>query len=216
MSSRYCVPASIIFTQKLLGKMHLMHRSGLTKSFMKIYCGQPLKGSHIRVNPGILLLRASDWNPSDANIIIYCDACMDGMGFWYPDSGLAFYSHVPRDVPVDFIFYYEALCVLSAFQHASPLSITSIRIAIYTNNSNTVDIFHSLRCLPAYNQILKEACSTQIATEHQLRVFYVSGDHNGVANAISRQQFPEALAMRPDLNIYYFQPPQLPLGATKK
>jgi hypothetical protein len=172
--------------------------------------------SSIRVNPGVLLLRASDWSPPDADIIIYCDACMDGMGFWYPDHDLAFYSPVPLRVPVEFIFYYEALCVLSALQYTAPLFNTPARIALYTDNSNTIDIFSSLRCLSAYNPILKAACSLLIDTDHQLRVFHVPGEQNDVADAVSCQQFAHAITMQPQLSINFFQPPQLPLGANKK
>ena len=172
--------------------------------------------SHIRIDHGVLLLRHTGWSPTDADIVVYCDACMNGMGFWYPDRDLAFYSPVPLGVPVAFIFYYEALCVLSALQYAASLFNTPARIAIYTDNSNTVDIFSSLRCLPAYNPILKAACSLLIATDHQLRVFHVPGDQNEIADAISRQLFADAIVMRPQLTINYFQPPQLPLGAAKK
>jgi hypothetical protein len=138
------------------------------------------------------------------------------MGFWYPANGHAFYSHVPSGVPTDFIFYYEALCVLSALEHASSLCSSPSRIAIYTDNSNTVDIFSSLRCLPAYNEILKQSANILLATDHQLRVFHVPGHDNSIADAISRQSFAKAIVARPDLQIHPFEPPQMTLGATKK
>ena len=43
--------------------------------------------SHIKNNNSVFLLRASDWKPSEANLVVYCDACLNGMGFWYPSNG---------------------------------------------------------------------------------------------------------------------------------
>jgi len=174
--------------------------------------------THIRNSSGVFLLRAVHWDPDDADRIIYCDACLEGMGFWYPHEAVSngFYSPVPLNIPEQFIFYYEALCVLSAIHHAATTSSTPIRIAIYTDNSNTVDIFNSLRALPAYNHILKSAVDVLIRTDHQIRVLYVPGMENDIADALSRQQFSYALETCPALTISIFEPPQLPLGAVKK
>ena len=173
---------------------------------------------HIKVSSGIYILRSLKWDESDADRVIYCDACMTGMGFWYPDEPVpeAFYSPVPSGVPTDFIFYYEALCVLSALHHVSASLQKPEKIIIFTDNTNTVDIFNSLRALPPYNPILKSAVDLLLQFDHQLRVLYVPGDENHVADAISRQDFNRALTHCPDLHISIFQPPQLPLGVAKK
>ncbi|KDR66780.1 hypothetical protein GALMADRAFT_80481 [Galerina marginata CBS 339.88] len=138
------------------------------------------------------------------------------MGFWYPDRRLGYYSPVPDDIPADFIFYYEALCVLSALIHASKTSEKSLRIVIFTDNTNTVDMFNSMRGLPAYNYILRSSVDVRLKSHHQLRVLHVPGHENNVADAISRRQFVRALSLQPGLRFGFFQPPQLPLGATKK
>ena len=171
---------------------------------------------HITSASGIFLLRALDWDPSIADITIYCDASLEGMGFWYPEHCTAFYSAVPLDVPRDFIFYYEALCVLSAFHHATRDATTPLQLVIFTDNTNTVDIFHSLRALPPYNSILKSSVDIRMNIDHQLRVLHVMGHDNEVADAISRRHFARALSVEPRLLFDEFQPPRLPLGATKK
>ena len=174
--------------------------------------------THICNSSGVYLLRSVNWDEHDADRLIYCDACTTGMGFWYPDEPIpdAYYSPVPPNVPTDFIFYYEALCVLSALHHASHSLTMPSRIMIFTDNSNTVDIFNSLRAQPAYNPILKSAVDILLQSDHQLRVLHVPGEGNSVADAISRQQFNCALSLCPELHISLFQPPQLPLGAIKK
>ena len=119
-------------------------------------------------------------------------------------------------VPTDLIFYYEALCVLSALTHASTMFSTPIRIIIFTDNTNTVDMFNSMRGLPAYNYILRSSVDIRLATGHQLRVLHVPGHENDVADAISRRQLVRAMSLHPGLRLRFFEPPRLPLGVARK
>ena len=41
---------------------------------------------------GIRLLKLVTWDSNDATLTIFCNACPKGMGFWYPDLDIAFYS----------------------------------------------------------------------------------------------------------------------------
>jgi hypothetical protein len=172
--------------------------------------------SHIHNASGVHLLTATDWEICDSDLTIYCDACLDGMAYWYPDHGVGYFCEINQRLPDQFIFYWEALCVLSAFTHAASTSETPIKILIFTDNTNTVDIFHSLRCLPQYNSILKHSVDTRLATDHQLRVLHVPGEQNVVADALSRKDFVRALSAAPGMKLEFFEPPHLPLGASKK
>ncbi|RDB17203.1 hypothetical protein Hypma_002007 [Hypsizygus marmoreus] len=196
---------------------------------------------HLENASGIQLIRALDWSPDEADFTIYCDACLDGMAFWYPEFKLAFFSPVPADTPSDLIFFYEALCVVSALHHVAATRSSIFRIIIFTDNSNTVDIFNSFHTKPIYNPLLKFVADILIDSEHQLRVLHVSGSSNTVADALSRAKFLDAITLVPNLVIKPFtppaqllgldddeeeprddfrdlspQPPRLPLGAPKK
>ena len=70
--------------------------------------------THIENSDGVHLWKSISWAPDMADHVIYCDACPNGMGFWYPVSKDGYYAPTPVNVPSDFIFYFEALCVLSA------------------------------------------------------------------------------------------------------
>ena len=67
------------------------------------------------------------------------------MGFWYPVSKEGYYAPTPVNVPTDVIFYFEALCVLSALNHVKMFAPPGSKVLIYTDNANCVDIFRSLR-----------------------------------------------------------------------
>jgi hypothetical protein len=171
---------------------------------------------HIESSDGIHLFQASDWDPSVADFTIYCDACPDGMGFWYPSLNLGFYSPTPENSVTTIIFYFEALCVLCALRDVQHRAQKGARVVIYTDNMNTVQIFNSLACLPTYNHLLRRSVDILLASNIDLRVLHVSGENNETADALSRCQFMSALNMTPELLISPFKPPQWTLGAIKK
>ena len=41
---------------------------------------------------GVHLLKSVYWGSSEATFTVFCDACPEGMGFWYPDLHVGFYS----------------------------------------------------------------------------------------------------------------------------
>ena len=126
--------------------------------------------THIKNSDGVHLWKSLSWDPTLADYVIYCDACPEGMGFWYPASKDGYYAPTPVNVPSDVIFYFEALCVLSAIVNVQAKATRGAKIVIYTDNMNTVDIFRSLRCLPQYNHLLKQAVDILMRHEFSLCV----------------------------------------------
>jgi hypothetical protein len=170
--------------------------------------------THIENSSGVHLFKSFNWTPDDADFVIYCDACPDGMGFWYPVSKDGYYAPTPVNVPTDVIFYHETLCVLSALDNVQGKAPKGSKIVIYTDNMNAVDIFRSLRCLPAYNHLLKTAVDILIRNDYSIRVLHVPGEQNVVADALSRVQFSVALNCVPDLKLIAFHPPGM-VGSSK-
>jgi hypothetical protein len=159
----------------------------------------------LRNSSGVRLLKSVYWDSCDSTLTIYCDACPEGMGFWYPDLNIAFYSPTPSYEHPDLIFYFEALCVHSALfdAHRRTQLRGSGRFVIYTDNSNTVDIFNTLRALPPYDHLLKSAVDILNLGDHDL---HVPGVDNAVDDALSRADFHRALDIAPYLNISNFEP----------
>jgi len=171
---------------------------------------------HIESSSGVHIFRASEWDPSLADFTAYCDACPEGLGFWYPSMQLGFYAPTPKDCEIPVIFYFEALCVFCALKDIAPRVHKGARVVIYTDNMNTVQIFNSLACLPAYNHLLRRSVDILLATKIDLRVLHISGGENTVADSLSRCQFTTALDVIPRLHIQPFQPPRWTLGAAEK
>ncbi|KAF9007758.1 hypothetical protein BDZ89DRAFT_965477, partial [Hymenopellis radicata] len=178
--------------------------------------------AHVEKSSGMLFFANLDWNPNvDYNLCIFCDACLDGMGFWMPTLNIGFFAPVGGDNVRDDISFWEALCVAAAERDDMRDRIffweaLCVRLTILTDNTNTVDIFSSLRALPAYNRILQVSVDIRVRCNIDLRVLHVPGDDNTVADAISRSHIATVFEHAPDIVLDTFQPPRLTLGAAKK
>jgi hypothetical protein len=171
---------------------------------------------HMEQSTGVHILKSLDWNLADADTTIYCDASLEGMGFWYPELRLGFHCPIDFKVPDGGIFFFEALCVCAAFHDVAELGFHTTTLVTYTDNKNTVDIFNSLRASEVYNPILKSTINIALANDFHFRVLHVPGVENTVADALSRNNLALALSLVPDLQIQTFLPPQDALGALRK
>jgi hypothetical protein len=171
---------------------------------------------HLESLSGVQLLRSQRWSESDADIVAYCDACLDGLGCWFPDHHVGFYADIPEWVASDIIFYFEALSVATALDHLAHVTAPLSKILIYTDNANTVSIFSSLRCLPAFNPLIKHCADILITKGYLLRVCFVPGEDNEVADAVSRKNFSLAKSLAPGLQIGLLTPPRFKLGVAEK
>jgi len=191
----------------------------LTKIWVNNAVREDLKWAthHMRASLGINLLSSVTWDVEDADATVFCDACMEGLAFYYPDRSTAYYAPVPTNAARDIIFYFEALAVASACNDLKNTVPQHSHIVIYTDSMNTVDIFNSLRCQPEFNPLLRHCVDVMISQEFQIRVLHIPGELNTVADAISRREFHRAQQLAPGLRIESFQPPHLStLGAAKK
>ncbi len=155
---------------------------------------------------------------------IMCDALLEGIDFWYYGTKLAFHIPVPSNLPMTSkIFFWEATCVLAALKHfcksfvaSGSLTLYCHKLAIFTNNTNTVDIYNSLATLLKYNSILKDSVNLIITHNIDLWVPHIDGVKNSIANALSQHNFDLAKHLVPGLSIQILQPPWTTLGAAKK
>ena len=97
--------------------------------------------NHLEHSDGVHLLKSFRWTPTLADFTIYCDACPDGMGFWYLVLRDRYYAPTPVNMLANVILYFETLCVLSTLEHVQIRANHGSKILIYTDNHNTVNIF---------------------------------------------------------------------------
>src|SRR5882724_11805291 len=73
----------------------------------------------IKDSDGIHILDAIEWDSSDADLIVYSDASLNGLGFCIPDQLLGFCASTPDECPHPTIFYFRSLMIMLAILWAS-------------------------------------------------------------------------------------------------
>jgi len=117
---------------------------------------------------GINLLPSMSWEIEDADATVFCNACMEGLAFYYPNHSTGYYAPISNNATCNIIFYFEALAVASACNNLKSTMPHCSHIIIYTDSKNTVDQFSSLRCLPAFNPLLWHCVNVMISREFQI------------------------------------------------
>ena len=191
---------------------------GKSESHAKIFVSKAVVDNlnwfkfHVDRSDGVYLFEDVDWSVQRADAVAYCDACLSGLGFYFERLKEGFQCVVPQSAPRDTIFYFEALVVVSVVDAATCLPSIPARLLIYSDNTNTVDIFHSLRSLPPYNNLLKFTVTLLLKHNISLRVMHVPGVQNSVADSLSRFENAKAIALYPGLTVSSFQPPRVTMG----
>ena len=134
---------------------------------------------------GVHLLSSVTWNMEDADEIIFCDACMDGLAFWYLNCHQGFFSPIPPHLAGKMIFFYEVLTATSTINNLQGMGIYHLKIVVYTNSMNTIDIFNSLHCQPIFNPLLHFCVDSCIKYKLDLRVLHIPGVRNEVTDTLS-------------------------------
>ncbi|KAJ7270966.1 hypothetical protein C8J57DRAFT_1507922 [Mycena rebaudengoi] len=134
------------------------------------------------MSDGIHLLESLDWDPANADLTAYGDASGLGMGFYFPELGVAYQSNLPTNVPNKAkdqlrIFYFEAFQAQEDY------------------------IFNTLRTKPLYNEILKFSVDLLLAHGWQLRLLLLPTEDNVVADHLLRWENNKALLAYPGLLI---------------
>jgi hypothetical protein len=121
-------------------------------------------------------------------------------------GNIRFQHAIDPDSPTSGIFHHEALAVVSALYwaiHNLPLW-AGLCIAIYTDNSNTVDMFNTLCAQPMYNPLVMTAVNFALNFHIEFHVFHIPGEDSLIANAISHFHYDVLATFAPLLCILQF------------
>jgi hypothetical protein len=196
--------------------------SGKTKSHAMIYVSKGVVDDlrwlydHVEASYRIRVFEATDWSIDQVDYTAYGDASTMGMGYYFVETKCGYQSHLPLNPPKDVIFYFEALTILAVVENVCLHTWLPKRLVVFSENSNTVNIFSCLHAKPCYNNILKSTVSLLIQHRIDLRVVLISGSDNIVGDALSRFQNDRAISACPGLFISAFTPPRPTMGSPKK
>jgi hypothetical protein len=171
---------------------------------------------HFAAGNGIFMLDAIAWNARDADLVLFTDASSLAMGIWVPNIDTGFSFPLPSYPRTDSIFFFEAYAVCCALHYASTFHPPAYRVAIYSDNANTVEIFNTLKAHDEYNVLLQFVVDLLIQHNIDLRVYHIPGERNTIADALSRCAFIRLHQSHPRLRILPYTPPPTLDGALRK
>ncbi|KAF8835231.1 hypothetical protein BDN67DRAFT_476349 [Paxillus ammoniavirescens] len=175
--------------------------------------------NHLERMEGILLFDSLHWSPETSRdaLVVFTDASGKlGLGFFLPTLNTGYQCALPLSPPDNSIFFFEALAVCSVIHHVASMPSPPRRLAIYSDSTNTVDLFNSLRASHPYNNILISAIDVLLHNQIDFRVIHIDGSKNHVADALSHFNNAAAESHAPGIIINHFQPPRDALGASQK
>lgn len=191
---------------------HLYHKIGPLKRrdalvYMNHAISRELEWAehHIQQSDGIIFLKEWEWKLEEADYKVFCDASGFGLGFWYPELNEGYLADTPPNIPPN-IFFSEGLCIASALGNVAERG-RNFKVAIYTDNEASFQVFSSFHSIPSYNPILIYAADVMMKNNLQVRVVWTAGKKNRVADALSRHDRDHAVSYAPNLEISPFTPP---------
>jgi hypothetical protein len=165
--------------------------------------------SYLELPSGILLLDAVPWDSNEADLVVLTDACLKGLGVWFPSMNRGLRCPIPANAPVGWIYLFELCAIFAAIDWLITEGFSDCRIALFSDNSNCVDAFNSLSSPHPYNIVLRACIDRLLSNNIRLRVFHIPGSENVVADLLSRDRAPEVLLRIPNIQIASFSPSAL-------
>lgn len=156
---------------------------------------------------GIFLIDSVAWNADEADMTLWGDACPSGLGFFSKDLSVGFTIKPPAELPSE-IYFLEAYTVLCQIHWASSQAVPPKKLVVYSDNTNTVSMFYSMRGKGYYNGILFIAAELLVKFEIDLRVVWLRGSANPIADALSRRNHHVLNTCAPGLVVNTYLPPE--------
>jgi hypothetical protein len=158
---------------------------------------------------GVLFTDAGRWSDSEADMIIWTDACFLGLSFVYAGNGFMYQiQQSPSDVKVD-IFFLELIAILSAIHHVVSRQRPPRRLLLHTDSLDSVAAFNSLRVSESiHNGPLLGVAQLILSSGIDIRVRHIEGKLNVRADMLSRLLHDEYHRKFPSDRVRLFTPPR--------
>ncbi|EIN08608.1 hypothetical protein PUNSTDRAFT_34352, partial [Punctularia strigosozonata HHB-11173 SS5] len=132
------------------------------------------------------------------------------LGYWCPRLKKGFQCRLPVQAPsgVSDSLYWEILAVVSALDWAKSHGQAPLRLLIYCDNKQTVKLFNSMKARRPFVEPMKAAVDILLENSIELRVLWIAGNENTVADALSRFENDLVRRHAPDTVIRSFTPPR--------
>ena len=156
---------------------------------------------------GIRFVDSLMWGDEEADMIVWSDACLRGLGFCYAGSGFV-YQIQPSSIPVD-IFFFELVAILSAVSHVAAFHQPPRHLLVFTDSLDSVCVLNTLSASQElHNAPLRAISEVVLTTGIDLRVRHIPGADNIRADLLSRLLVEDYQRLFPSHRVRPFTPPR--------
>lgn len=202
---------------KMTGHYSPHHRVHINES---IICDLSWLLQHICQSSGVFLLQSIAWHLHEADLEVITNASLTGIGMWSLTVMVAFHGPILSPFLESHIIFHKAFVICCAIQWATSLLSQPKKhvqqVVISTDNTNTINIFNSLKAHGVYNDLLKYAVDILLTHEFDLHIVHVPGLSNTVADLLSQQRLDDVHSLMPELHILPLIPPIELVGVMSK
>lgn len=144
---------------------------------------------------GKSFVKSTWWSNIDADCILYSDACLTGIGVWYPEKDLGLFLQLPP--PSRNIFWAECLAICVAIDKAISFHSNLKRILIYSDSYLCFNLFSSHNPNPMIRPLFRNTIKQIVKLNIDINVFHIPGELNVIAEALSRCFFDQVSSFYP-------------------
>jgi hypothetical protein len=158
---------------------------------------------------GILFTDMGRWSDLEADMIVWTDACFQGLLFIYADNGFMYQVQLsPSDIKI-VIFFLKLITILFAIHHVASLLKPPQCLLLHTDSLDGVAAFNSL-CISEsiHNGPLLGTAQLILTSCSDLQVQHIQGKLNVHADMLSQQLLEEYCCKFPSDRIHLFTPPR--------
>jgi len=156
---------------------------------------------------GVRFVDSLMWDDQEADMVVWSDACLWGLGFCYSGNGFA-YEIRPLSVPVD-IFFLELIAIMSAVSHVASFHQPPRRLLLFSDSLNSVCVLSTLSASEElHNTPLCAILGIILTMGIDLRVCHIAGVENIHADLLSHLLIADYQILYPSHRVRSFAPPR--------
>jgi len=156
---------------------------------------------------GIRFVDSLMWEDEEADMVVWSDACLTGLGFCYAGNGFV-YQIQPSTIPID-IFFLELVAIMSAVSHVASFRHPPRRLLVFSDSLDAICVLGTLSASrELHNGPLCAISEIILTTGIDLRVRHIAGVDNVRADLLSRLLIDDYRRLFPSHRVRSFVPPR--------
>jgi hypothetical protein len=158
---------------------------------------------------GVRFVDSMHWADEDADMVLWTDASLVGLGCYYVSNALVYQLQAPPPgVKID-IFFLELIAILSAVFHVASLPKPPRRILIFSDSLDSVSVLNSLSASESLHiGPLLAIAEIILVSGVDLRVRHIPGVDNVRADMLSHLLLDDYRRQYPSDHVCLLAPPR--------